>query len=174
MARCQFFVYYFVLLFLTYAAPYWASLHPFWTMLHPTDLRCTLFKLRRTLLSYGDPLWVTPQPTKMRCTLSELRRKPTELRCTLYELRRTLLNYAAPFLSYPATYWATLLPFWSTPHSTELRKPQPCKEMFAVLALFIVPMRVRSIWHVHFTVYSEQSMLLVCLIPLHTCNLPYY
>ncbi len=90
---------------LSYAAPYWATLHPRelrctpvsyaappWATLHPRELRCTL-------LSYAAPYWATLH-TKSYAAPFWAKLPPSELRCTL-------LSYA--------------LPFWATLHPTELR-----------------------------------------------------
>ncbi len=97
---------------LSYAAPYWATLHPpelhsilFWTRPYPqsytphSELRCTP-------LSCAAFYWAVPHPTKLNCTL---------------------LSYPHTLLSYAVSFWITLhllsnaAPYWATGHLTELR-----------------------------------------------------
>ncbi len=114
---------------LSYAAPYWATLHPTklcciklsyaapnqsWAA--PSELSCIL-------LSYAGPFWATLHPIwamlhpKMFAT-------PWELRCTLW-INCALLSYAAPF--------------WPTLHPTDLRLTLNELRGPPIAALLILP-----------------------------------
>ncbi len=92
---------------------------PYWAMLHPPKLCCSLLsyaalygatlytsELWWTLLSHAAPYWATMRPT-------ELYTAPTEP-------RYALLSYAAPFMTYAASYGATMHPYWAELHPCEL------------------------------------------------------
>jgi hypothetical protein len=116
----------------SYAAPYWATLHPiklcctllsyaepylsyalhpksyaalFWATLHPSELRCTL-------LSYDLPFWATLDPNELCWTLIELRctlkkyisppPSPVKLQCTV---RSSWVGRHTNHLSSPCTLW---------------------------------------------------------------------
>ena len=57
---------------LSYAAPFWATLHPIWAKLRPKSYAAPS-ELSCALLSYAAPFWATLHPTELRLTLNELR-----------------------------------------------------------------------------------------------------
>ncbi len=108
---------------LSFAAPFWATLHPL-NYTAPPELHCTL-------LSYAAPFWAMLHPSEPSRSF-RVRLYPAELSCILLcyahpiELRWTLLSYYALsglhrtctkecciLLSFSAPFWVTLHPLCS-------------------------------------------------------------